>query len=166
MSNKFLLNIPGHVFHKIIEGDNEFDALRMYFKADPDYEQETRRYKNEDIHLTKIPEELVVLETEYGLSPDTPTEVTPEGGKQSKLNLALHLLPARAILEVGRILKQGADKYDSPGDDRNWKKIPIEDHLNHALMHIFAYLLNDKQDEHLSHAACRILFALELDDSP
>jgi tagatose-1,6-bisphosphate aldolase non-catalytic subunit AgaZ/GatZ len=63
-----------------------------------------------------------------------------------------------AILDVAAVLKYGADKYG----DNNWRKIPTQDHLNHALAHIFAYLQGDKGDHHLGHAACRTLMALEI----
>jgi Domain of unknown function (DUF5664) len=58
---------------------------------------------------------------------------------------------------LAQVLKDGADKY---GPD-NWRKIGRADHLNHCLAHIFAHLAGDSGDEHLTHAACRLLFAME-----
>ena len=49
-----------------------------------------------------------------------------------------------------------AEKY---GVD-NWRKIGVESHLNHLLMHVFAYLAGDTQDEHLEHALCRAMMAV------
>lgn len=80
-----------------------------------------------------------------------------QGGSQSECLCAPDLLPPSAILEVSQVLKAGADKY---GID-NWRKIPRQDHIRHALTHIFLYFIGDTSEPHLSHAACRILFAME-----
>lgn len=94
-----------------------------------------------------------------GLSPDTPTAVNAAGGKQSAVPYRADLIPARAILQVSAVLHTGALKY---GDD-NWHVIPTRDHLNHALTHVFAHLAGDAQDDHLGHAATRLLMALEIE---
>jgi 5'-nucleotidase len=48
----------------------------------------------------------------------------------------------------------------------NWRRIPTSDHLNHALTHIFAYLAGDKQDDHIGHALCRLMFAQSMELTP
>jgi hypothetical protein len=93
-----------------------------------------------------------------GVGKDAPTVTNSSGGKQSASPYRCDLLPARAVMAIAEVLKHGADKYG----DNNWRKIPVADHLNHALAHAFAYIAGDGQDDHLSHAACRLLFALEL----
>jgi hypothetical protein len=92
------------------------------------------------------------------LSPDAPVITNDKGAKQSDTGLRMDLVPPRAILAVGQVLNDGAKKY---GVD-NWHGIPVNDHINHALSHLYAHLAGDTQDEHLSHAACRVLMALEL----
>src|SRR5262245_38136020 len=92
-----------------------------------------------------------------GMGPDTPTYANENGGRQSDIPFACHLLPASALLSVARILKDGADKY---GPD-NWRSIPRHEHLNHCLAHVLAHLAGDSSDDHLGHAATRLLFALE-----
>jgi hypothetical protein len=81
-----------------------------------------------------------------------------QGGSQSKLEMRMDLLPPRALLAESLVLAEGAVKH-APW---NWLKIPIEDHLNHALVHITLHLAGNKDEDHLSHAACRIHFASEL----
>lgn len=93
-----------------------------------------------------------------GVGPDAPTVVNERGGKQSFSPYRCDLLPAEALLAVAKVLKHGADKYG----DGNWRSIRIPSHLNHAMTHILSYLAGDGQDEHLEHAACRLLFALDL----
>ena len=93
-----------------------------------------------------------------GVGPDAPTVINAAGGKQSGSPYRADLLPALAVLAVAGVLKHGADRY---GAD-NWRVIPAVDHLNHALVHIFAWLAGDKSDDHLEHAACRVLMGLEM----
>jgi hypothetical protein len=70
----------------------------------------------------------------------------------------MDLMPPRATLAVAGVLAEGAPKYG----EWNWLGIPTADHLNHALVHVYAHLAGDAQDDHLGHAACRLLMALEI----
>ncbi|GHU71328.1 hypothetical protein FACS1894184_17980 [Clostridia bacterium] len=96
-----------------------------------------------------------------GIGPDAPTTSNSAGGQQSLNPYGFHLIPARALFEVARVLQQGAAKYGETLDDRNYNKVPLEAHLNHALAHIFAMLAGDSSDAHGAHACCRLLFALD-----
>lgn len=95
-----------------------------------------------------------------GIGKEAPIIVNKAGGKQSIAPYACELLPPRAILAVSRVLAKGEQKY---GKD-NWRKIPQSDHLRKMLTHVFAHLAGDTQDDHLEHAACRMLMALETVD--
>ena len=94
------------------------------------------------------------------LGPDGPLETNPRGGIQSRLAFRSDLLPPLAVMRVAHVLTDKAKIY---GKD-NWRKIDRTDHLNHAAAHIFAFFSGDQSDDHLTHAACRILFALETTD--
>lgn len=92
------------------------------------------------------------------LGPDAPIVENAAGGKQSACPVSLvESFPHKAVLAVGAVVKKGLERY-APN---NWRLIERKDHLNHALTHLFAYCAGDKQDDHLEHAACRILMALE-----
>lgn len=87
-----------------------------------------------------------------------------EGRKYDGDKPKLYLLPPRSILEVGKVLTYGAEKYDA----ENWRK--VDDLQNRytsaALRHIFAHIDGEKNDEetglsHLAHAMCCLLFKLE-----
>lgn len=91
----------------------------------------------------------------YIASPDAPTDTNSNGGSQSLIEARFDLIDARALLEVAKVLYQGAKKY---GAD-NWRLIPVEDHINHNIMHAYAYLSGDRSDDHLSHMTCRSIFA-------
>ncbi len=91
-----------------------------------------------------------------GTSPDTPTRVQENGAKESAIPYRFDLIDGSALAAVAQVLKEGADKYG----EGNWELLPIQDHLNHLLMHAYAYLAGDTKDDHLSHIACRAIFAL------
>jgi len=77
------------------------------------------------------------------------------GAKQSNLQTRFDLVDPLAMLELANVLFHGAKKY---GDD-NWRGIEVDDHLNHAIAHLNKYLINRKLEE-LTHAFCRIMFAV------
>lgn len=77
------------------------------------------------------------------------------------------LLPFRALDEVAKVLEFGARKY-APD---NWRKVDgwRWRYLGAALRHLAAFGTGERLDResglhHLAHAACCVLFLLELDD--
>lgn len=94
------------------------------------------------------------------VGPDAPITTNARGGKQSA---ALHytLLPAKAITRLAETLTGGARKYGW----NNWRRIPVEEQLDHVMQHLIAYLDGDKSDDHLAHALCRIAFAVEMESN-
>jgi hypothetical protein len=85
------------------------------------------------------------------------TEETPD---RPNLDWAIEYLEetdneVEPIIRIGTVLKEGAEKYKP----NNWRLIPQEEHLNHALIHIVAAIAGDGQDEHIDHAMCRLMMA-------
>lgn len=68
-------------------------------------------------------------------------------------NLDCQSLMAKRLLTISKVLKEGAEKYET----NNWRLIPSETHLSHAISHYLAYLLGDTQDDHLSHFYTRLM---------
>lgn len=97
-----------------------------------------------------------------GVGTDAPVTVNEAGGKQSHLSYAFHLVDPKVMFVLANILFTGAEKYG----EWNWRKISLEDNLNHALSHIYAYLAGDTSDDHLGHALCRLMFATSLKVNP
>ena len=98
-----------------------------------------------------------------GVQPDVPVETNANGGKQSMTPYAFHFLPPKAMFAVAEVAKYGAEKYGETLQSRNYKKISPEEHVNHAIQHLFAYLAGDTSDDHLSHAILRAMFAYEVE---
>lgn len=94
-------------------------------------------------------------------TPDTRMTVNENGGKQHFRPYRMQAIPPKAIMAVGKVRYEGHDIHGY--EDDNYKSIPLEDHLGRALSHIFSYLDGDTSNDHLSHAACRLLMALELE---
>lgn len=59
------------------------------------------------------------------------------------------------LIKVAETLEYGASRYSV----NNWRLIPEEDHINHALAHLLALEAGDTQDDHLSHFYTRIMMA-------
>ncbi len=78
---------------------------------------------------------------------------------------ALELLPPLALIEVGKILAYGAQKYAA----HNWRKVNDRARYTGAtLRHLFAYMAGEDNDPesgqpHLAHVATNALFMLECD---
>lgn len=94
-----------------------------------------------------------------GVGPDTPTRVSENGAKQSDIPYRFDLIDGNALAVIAKVLKTGAEKYG----ENVWRLMTIEEQLNHMIAHAYAYLSGDRSDDHLSHVACRALFALGTD---
>lgn len=138
---------------------DSIDAGRCYHcrKADAVWPSGSATAPDEGATSIKVyipPEAASVVE---GVGKDAPTTTNAHGGKQSACPCRCDLLPAHAVLAVAKVLKRGADKYG----ENNWHLISAAENVNHALTHLLAMLAGDGSDDHLEHAACRILFALD-----
>ena len=85
--------------------------------------------------------------------------VNEAGGAQSALYGAPHLIPAEALLRLNEVVGYGAKKYAA----NNWRRIPYEEHISHALEHLFLLMNGDQSDDHLGHALCRLAFAVAME---
>lgn len=93
------------------------------------------------------------------VGPNISIEINEHGGKQSKSPYRFDLIDAPAIFDLAERLAYGAERYE----EENWRKIPEKDHLNHALVHIYAHIGGDNQDKHLEAAFCRLMMALAIE---
>ncbi len=92
-----------------------------------------------------------------GVRPHVPTPVLPGWAKQAAAPpYRCDLVDAPALFQLAAVLAKGAAKY---GED-NWRGIPVELQINHALQHLYAFLAGDTSDDHLGHAFCRCMMAL------
>lgn len=95
-----------------------------------------------------------------GVGKDAPIVANAAGGKQSHSPYRCDLLDGKVILGLSKVLAHGAARYEP----NNWRKLSREENINHCLVHIFSYMAGDTQDDHLSHALCRLMFALATEE--
>ncbi len=92
--------------------------------------------------------------------PKEPEIVThPDGGKHRPCSGDLTLFPPESILAASVVLERGAAEY---GVD-NWRKLPLREHLRHALAHVYLWLSGNRDEPHLTHAMLRLSFAAALE---
>ena len=93
----------------------------------------------------------------------TNTDKKVGGVKYDTNKIPLDLLPMAALLEVGEVLKFGAEKYEP----YNWAKGMSYSRLIAAcLRHVFAFNQGENLDpetgkSHIAHALCCLLFLME-----
>lgn len=96
-----------------------------------------------------------------GVQPDAPVITNAAGGKQSDSPYAFHMLPTAAMFAAAEVANIGAKKYGETRLDRNYTKIPADEHVGHCLQHLWAFLAGDTSDSHIAHAIVRAMFAYE-----
>lgn len=69
---------------------------------------------------------------------------------------------ASELFSIAKVMKKGADRYEA----NNWRLIPQESHINHAIAHYLAWKEGDRQDDHISHCMCRLMMAYCTKTSP
>lgn len=109
-----------------------------------------------DPECIRVRQRSKILRAVEGVGPDAATETNEHGASQSTALYAFTSLDPHALFRVAGTAAAGDQKY---GVD-NWRGISERDHVNHALTHIYAHLAGDQTDDHLAHAACRMLMAL------
>ena len=88
-------------------------------------------------------------------APEDEVEVTPQGGKHTRINRAFHHLDPELMLSLARVWYTGGQKYGR----NNWKQISTEDHLNHALAHVYEFMADPEDTDALEHAISRLMMA-------
>lgn len=84
------------------------------------------------------------------------------GAVRDDLEPRYDLMSPYALKRLALTYAEGAKKYG----DGNWLRgIPIDNLINHALHHIFAFMRGDQSEDHLAHAAWNILAIIHFQET-
>lgn len=89
---------------------------------------------------------------------DGDTITNERGGRQSYISTAFHWLPCDAMRLVAQCARYGGEKYGP----ENYRTIDGPDHIAHAWNHMNEFMAGDRSEDHLVHAALRLLFTIQL----
>lgn len=101
------------------------------------------------------------------VKPSTPKD-NSDGRKYDQGKPMYDLLPALALEEVVKVLTYGANKYNEPIDEENWRKVnkPHSRYFSAAQRHLWAAKRGEELDEsglhHIAHAITSLMFILQL----
>jgi hypothetical protein len=89
---------------------------------------------------------------------DDPIETNADGGSQSVIEHTFGTMPLNALSALSQLQRLGDQKYGA----HNWRQIAEPDHIDHAFAHLLGHCTGDRTEDHLLHAAWRLLAALEV----
>jgi hypothetical protein len=87
----------------------------------------------------------------YSAPPVKPAETKP----------AVSLLPWNGLLACANIMAKNQAAKDAQHADGKWRTQTFAHHLGCAARHLAQYLAGYADEDHLAHAACRLLMALD-----
>lgn len=125
------------------KGGLQSKAIGAFYLIDPNFMVQTME-KPETIELMHL---MARFMFKTGQFPDA--EIVGE----LKLRIPDMLERIAKVMEFGRVEGNNGKGYPP----NNWRKIPQEDHLNHALIHLYAYDRGDTSDNHLDHFLARVM---------
>jgi predicted nucleic acid-binding Zn-ribbon protein len=86
-----------------------------------------------------------------------PDDVTPDGGIHAHVEGRYDLIPPEAMKAIAMVMEEGVQ---NGRDASNWRKVPYEVQINHALAHLVAAMMNETDEDHLAHCLTRLAMSV------
>lgn len=164
----FIAKYSGYYFHyqqcRGLDGSVIDDPILKVPKMDK--ESVAMRDAVENIHTSTVefvpkdePFELPIQQSDILAGAEDERTDPLYDGKIGYIPFAYHLVPRRGLAKLAAVMRCGERKGRR---DFEWMDVPVEEHINHSISHLIAYMAR-MGGIHLAHAACRILMALDLD---
>ena len=84
-------------------------------------------------------------------------DVTPSGGVHAYVEGRYDLIPPEALTAIALVMEEGVK---NGRDSDNWRKVPLNIQMNHALAHITAWMRGETDEDHLAHALTRLAMGI------
>ena len=86
-------------------------------------------------------------------------DVTPSGGVHAYVEGRYDLIPPEALTAIALVMEEGVK---NGRDASNWRKIPLNVQINHAIAHLVAWMRGETDEDHLAHACVRLCMAISV----
>ena len=88
-------------------------------------------------------------------------KVFEDGGIASDEPYNFDLIDPGAMLAMAKVMWETAQT----GRPNNWRKVPIDVHLNHLMIHVYKFMRGDKDEDHLARVMCRSFMSWSVNNS-